>query len=206
MKLQVALDRLSQDECFEITGKVYDDVDIIEIGTGVINEYGLSIVRDIKNKFPDKQVLADLKICDAGDSESRNAFEYGADIITVMSFADPATIEACVKNAEKYQRETVVDMLNNQSLETLKTLNAVNVQSVSLHIGKDQQKAGVSLPLSEHIHQYNFNIYVAGGINHDNIDDYLNVKPDVVIVGSGITKSEDKAAAAAHLKEKILSH
>lgn len=204
MKLQIALDRLSREKCIEVIDTVKEHIDIIEIGTGVINEYGLSLVRDIKQLYPDKKILADLKICDAGESESRNAFEYGADIITVMSFADPSTIEACVKNAEKYERETVVDLLNNQSEETLHHLAGINVKSVSLHIGKDQQKDGaVFSPLSRHIHNFNFNVYVAGGINNENIDDYLKLKPEVVIVGSGITKSADPASAGEQLKRKI---
>lgn len=204
MKLQVALDRLSEEQCIETISATHEHVDIIEIGTGVLHEYGLSIVKNIKKNYPDKLILADLKICDAGDSESRNAFEYGADIITVMSFADLNTIHSCLKNAEKYHGEVVVDMLNNQSAEILNGLSSINATSISLHVGKDQQNHDTLLsPLSNNMESFNFNVYVAGGINEDNIEQFLKLNPDVVIVGSGITKSIDMTGVSERLKRKI---
>jgi 3-hexulose-6-phosphate synthase len=204
MRLQVALDRLDKEQCIKVVDAVESSIDIIEVGTGVINEFGLSLVRDIKKQYPDKLVLADLKICDAGDSESRNAFDYGADIITVMSFADTSTIKACLKNATEYKREVVVDMLNNQDAATLHELSSIGVKNISLHIGKDQQDRGaVTFPLTEALKAFNFGLYVAGGINEQNLETYLQLQPKVVIVGSGITKSQDMAASAKRLKEKI---
>ena len=48
MNIQVALDRLTREECFQILEKTGPYVDWIEVGTGVIKEYGMAIVRDIR--------------------------------------------------------------------------------------------------------------------------------------------------------------
>lgn len=204
MKLQVALDRLSYDECFDILEQVNDSVDIIEVGTGVIKEYGLGIVRDIKDKYPETSVLADVKICDAGKSESETAFDYGADIITVMSFADINTIKSCQEIARQEQREVVVDLLNNKNPDILRQLQTIGITSVSAHIGKDQQNENAGPDeFSDVLKETDFDIYVAGGINENNLSSYLELNPSVVIVGSGITKADDKKSKAGLLKKRI---
>lgn len=201
--MQIALDRLAYDECFDILEQVHESVDIIEIGTGIIKEFGLGIVKAVKEKYPDKEILADVKICDAGQSESEKAFEYGADIITVMSFADQNTIKSCLETAESFQREVVVDLLNNSKKSVKEGLRQIGAGSVSAHIGKDQQKdAGNSAGFRD-TSLTSFKVYVAGGINAENIKSYLTMNPSVIIVGSGITKAEDKGQQAALIKSII---
>ena len=46
-----------------------------------IRDSGLEGATVLKKKFPDKLVLADLKIADAGYREAENAFLAGADIV-----------------------------------------------------------------------------------------------------------------------------
>lgn len=205
MKLQVALDRLSYSECFEVISDVHPYADIIEVGTGVIKEYGLGLIRNIKDEYPEATVLADVKICDAGRSESRTAFEYGADIITVMSFADAKTISDCVDNARKYQCEVVVDLLNNHDPHVLETLKKSGAGSVSLHIGKDQQASATRHidELATAMKDYDFTLFAAGGINKDNLQQYMKYNPDVVIVGSGIVKDNNPAEAARTLQRSM---
>ena len=84
MKLQLALDTLSLKQCLDLVEKVKDTVDIVEIGTPVLLEYGLWAVREMKGRFPDLEVLADAKIMDAGEYEASQCFEAGADYVTVL--------------------------------------------------------------------------------------------------------------------------
>ena len=203
MKLQIALDRLTYDECFHILGQVHESVDIIEIGTGVIKEFGLGIVKSVKERYPEKEILADMKICDAGQSESEQAFQYGADIITVMSFADQNTIRSCLETADAHGGEVVVDLLNNSKDSVLNTLRQIGVKSVSAHIGKDQQKNADASPGFEALNPASFKVYMAGGINAENVRRFSAMHPSVIIVGSGITKAEDKEAQAALIKSII---
>lgn len=44
MKLQVALDRISLDEAIKLSTKLNGNVDIIEIGTSLIKDYGNSAI------------------------------------------------------------------------------------------------------------------------------------------------------------------
>ncbi|MFC3419099.1 3-hexulose-6-phosphate synthase [Salinicoccus hispanicus] len=202
MKLQIALDRLGYDECFEITSEVHEHVDIIEVGTGVIKEYGLGIVRDLKTKYPDISILADVKICDAGKSESEKSFEYLSDLITVMALADINTVRNCQEVADRFGKTLVVDLLNIKDFSLLDHLKEAGVRAVSLHVGKDQREADMK-PAYDKLKEYDFDLFVAGGINEDNLKEYLKFEPDVVIVGSGITQAKDKVDAAKTLKSAI---
>lgn len=207
MKLQVALDRLSYEECFDIIPKILPYADIIEIGTGIIKEYGLGVVRNIKEKYPETKILADVKICDAGESESEKAFLYGADIITVMSFADSKTISSCLSVSEKYNGTLVVDLLNNHSVSSIENLKSLGVKNVSVHIGKDQQKDDDNdfETFANIINEYDFKTYFAGGINKDNLAGFLKYDPDVVIVGSGIT-SKDSPEKESEIIQRMISN
>ena len=48
---------------------------------------------------------------DAGEYEARSAFEAGADFVTVLGVTDLATVEACLKTADRYGKTVVVDMI-----------------------------------------------------------------------------------------------
>ena len=82
-----------------ILGKVIDYIDIIEIGTPFVYEYGMQAVRTMKEHFPDKEVLADMKIMDAGFYEAEEALKAGADYVTVLGVTDNLTIQG-FKEAE----------------------------------------------------------------------------------------------------------
>ena len=45
-------------------------VDVIELGTPLIKQEGLSVVKYVKAAYPDKLVFADLKTMDTGELEA----------------------------------------------------------------------------------------------------------------------------------------
>ena len=75
MKLQIALDDVTLEGALELVKKVRDYIDIIEIGTPFVYEYGMQAVRTMKEHFPDKEILADMKIMDAGYYEAEDALK-----------------------------------------------------------------------------------------------------------------------------------
>ena len=102
MKLQIALDDLTMEEALVLMDTVQNYVDIIEIGTPFIYEYGMEAVRTMKKRYPDKEILADMKIMDAGYYEAEEALKAGADYVTVLAVTDLLTIQGCVKAAQAY--------------------------------------------------------------------------------------------------------
>lgn len=207
MKLQIALDDLTLEEAVVLVEKVQDYIDIIEIGTPFVYEYGMEAVRTMKAKFPDKEILADMKIMDAGYYEAEEALKAGADYVTVLGVTDNLTIKGCKDAAEKYGKEIVVDMICVSDMEDrIAKLEELGAHGLAVHTGTDQQAAGRT-PLDDlktmRSAAKSAKISVAGGIHADTVKDYAVYHPDVLIVGSGICHAEDPAEAAKEIYEQI---
>jgi len=206
MKLQLALDRLTEEECLYILEETRESVDIIEVGTGVIKEYGMPIIRSIRKNFPNKLIVADMKTCDAGKHEALQAFEAGANITTVMAFSADLTIKDTLEIAKETGNRVMIDLLEVHARDRIAELEELGVELVSLHVGKDRQTEGkFNTDLFSLVSGFNVEVTVAGGINLDTLPDIIHEKPDTVIVGSAITKAENPGEIAAEIKEMMKS-
>lgn len=191
----------------EFAAQTRDSIDIIEVGTPFVMEYGLLPVRHLKEAFPEKKILADLKIADAGYYEAEAAFKNGADIATVLAVTDDATIHNAVAAARKYGREIMVDMLAVANLPTrLTQVDAMGVDYICLHTSKDLQRLDKDMSRSfAMLRSYvkNAKLAIAGGINRSSISKFAAIEPDVIIVGEGITGAGNYSEAAAYFKKEM---
>ncbi|WP_221568334.1 3-hexulose-6-phosphate synthase [Alkalihalobacillus sp. TS-13] len=207
MKLQLALDRLTKDECFRIVEETKESIDIIEVGTGVIKEYGMAIVREMRNRYPDHVILADMKTCDAGRHEALQVFEAGADIATVMAFSAGQTITDTLRIAHETEKQIMIDLLEVHEKEKVAALEKLGVRLVSLHIGKDKQTEGAfDTELFSLIKEFDFEVAVAGGVNLDSLPSILQERPDIIIAGSAITGSEQPKETAVNMKKMMADY
>ncbi|VEF47194.1 3-hexulose-6-phosphate synthase [Bacillus freudenreichii] len=213
MQLQLALDLVNIPEAKELVKEVEEHVDIVEIGTPIINKEGHKAVKEIKDAFPNMTVLADVKVMDAGAYEVMNASQAGADIVTILGATDDITIKGAVEEAKKHGTQILVDMINVPNLEQrAKEIDALGVDYICVHTGYDGQAAGQNpfeqLKVIKNVVK-NAKTAIAGGIKLDTLPQVVDAEPDLVIVGGGITGQEDKKAAAAEMqkliKEKVLA-
>src|SRR5436190_8102997 len=83
MNLQTAFDFISLDKSLGIAEKVAEHSEWLEVGTSLIKSEGIRSVREFKTRFPKNQIVADMKILDAGEREAKLACDNGADIVVV---------------------------------------------------------------------------------------------------------------------------
>jgi len=195
MKLQLAIDELNLQQALQAVEKLADYIDIIEVGTPFLIDAGREAVKQLKARFPDKDVLCDAKIMDAGAYEARLAYDAGADYVTVLAVTDDLTIKGCVDQARKQGRKVLVDMICVEDFSSrVPILEALGVDVIAVHTGADQQASGRT-PLQDlaelRRHVKTAQVAVAGGISSATIDSYLALRPDIVIVGSGILNASD---------------
>lgn len=207
MKLQLALDDLSLEQAIALAERVRDHIDIIEAGTPLIYGYGMAAVRALKERFPEKLVLADMKIMDSGTLETEEAMDAGADYVTVLGVSEDATVKNCLEAAARYGREVVVDMICVPDLPgRIRALEALGVQGLAVHTGVDQQAAGRT-PLDDlrlmTACVRRAKISVAGGIRPGTAAEYAACRPEVLIVGGGIVHAPDPVAAAAAIARQL---
>lgn len=206
MKIQLALDRMTIEEAIEMTRGVQEYVDWIEIGTSLIKEFGTSSIRALKEAFPNKVIVADIKTIDNAKYEFQLCFEAGADVATVMGVAPLVTIETCLQIAAQYDKKVMVDLLNTNEGHIWE-LQQYSEAIFCAHISKDQQEiAGKQTSMHTGIlKSLSTEWAVAGGISLDSLHTLAELSPTVVIIGSAITTAANPAEAAKQIKEYILS-
>ncbi len=207
MELQLALDLVNIPEAKELIKEVENQIDIVEIGTPIIKIEGLKAVKEIKDTFPNLQVLADLKTMDAAAYEVLKASEARADIVTILGVAEDESIKGAVEEAKKQGKKVLVDLIAVKDIETrAKELDALDVDYICVHTGYDLQAVGKnSLEDLLKIKQVvkNAKTAIAGGIKLETLPEVVKAQPDLVIVGGGIANQEDKQAVAAKMQEMI---
>lgn len=208
MKLQLAIDLVANiDEAIELVEKVKDSVDVVELGTPVINREGLEAVKQVKEAFPELEVLADEKLIDATDFEVGQAADYKADIITVLGVSEDVSIKNAIDEAKKQGKEILVDMIAVRDVEQrAKELDELGADYIAVHTGYDTQAQGQSpfddLKKVKSVIK-NSKTAIIGGIKLDTIKDAVEQQPDLVVVGGAIATADNPGEAAAEFRKAI---
>jgi 3-hexulose-6-phosphate synthase len=207
IKLQIALDGTYL-QGVKILHEVHPFVDIVEVGTPLLFREGIQAVTLLRQQFPDVEILADLKIVDAGEAEASIAFEAGCDYVTVLGVASDTTINGVLVAARKFDGKVMVDMMQViDVLDRSRQMLSMGCHIVCVHTGYDLQQAGDSIPL-EHLRQLRealpeAPLAAAGGIGLVHVTSLKELHPQIVIVGGAITQANDPAAAASALKRRL---
>ena len=207
IQLQVALDTLSIEQAIALLEKTGDLIDIAEVGTPFIMEYGMEAVRRIRERFPKLTILADTKIADGARIETASAIRAGADIVTVLAVSEDATIKDCIDEAHKNGIMVLVDMIAVKDLEERgRQIDEMGADLICVHNGYDTQNT-VESPLDELIRirntVKNAKVAVAGGIKLSTLPEIVREKPDLVIVGGAITGNSDPAEMCRKIREML---
>ena len=205
--IQLALDSLDYDTTVNLAKVAHRYVDIIEIGTPCVKVNGLALVKDLKARFPTKQILADLKTMDAGYYEAEPFFKAGAAITTVLGTADLDTIKGVIAVADKYGKQAQVDLINViDKAACARAAAAAGAHIIGIHTGIDQQIAGQT-PFAdlEALLALNLGtlVSVAGGIKASTVQQVVKAGASIIVVGGAITGAKDPSAAAAEIRALV---
>jgi len=205
--LQIALDLLNADRAVAIAkNAVLGGADWIEAGTPLIKSEGMDIVRQLKEAFPKKTLVADMKTMDTGAFETEIAAKAGADIAVVLAASDDSTIKDALKSARKYGSKIMVDLIGvKDKVKRAKELEKLGIDYLCIHIGIDEQMIGKKPTdvLKSIVKNTNIPVAVAGGINSETAADVVNAGASIVIVGGAITKAKDVKKATQVIKKAI---
>ena len=205
--LQFAADGMDLDGALKLADVFHEVIDIFEVGTPLIIRSGLETVRRLKANHPDMTVLADTKIVDGGKIECGDACDAGADIVTVLAFADDAVVRGVIDTAHARRRKVMADLIHIRDIESRALhMLELGVDYICVHTAYDLQAEGRT-PLWELERLIRClpgeRLAVAGGIHDDTIDDYLVFRPGIVIMGSALYSASDPYTAAMNAKRHI---
>lgn len=205
--LQLALDFLDLPRAVKVAKEsAAGGADWIEAGTPLIKSEGLNSVRVLKQTFPDKIIIADMKIVDAGRIEMEAALKAGARHVHVLAAASDGTIRECLEAAENYGGEVIVDLIETAApVKRAQELEALGVHYVCVHTGIDEQMKGDDpfRVLRRVAKAVKIPVAVAGGIHSENAAEAVRAGASIVIIGGAITKSEDAKRATQLIKRAM---
>ncbi|MFO7678199.1 MAG: 3-hexulose-6-phosphate synthase [Thermoplasmatota archaeon] len=205
--LQVALDLLNEDRALHIALEaVNGGADWIEAGTPLIKSEGMEVLRKLKQIFPDKTIVADMKTMDTGSLETEMAAKAGANIICILAASNNSTITEAIKSARKYGSKIMVDLIGvTDKLQRAKEVEMLGIDYLCIHVGIDEQMKGETPLQTLKIlsKKIKIPIAVAGGINSETVVDILKAGASIVIVGGAITKAKDVCYATSQIKKAM---
>ncbi len=207
MKLQLAIDDISLRAALTLVDKVRDYFDIIEVDTPFPYVKGLAAVHELRKRFPEKEILADMKITNAGEYETREALRAGADYVTVLSVTDILTVKGCLRVAKEFGKTIVAELIYEPDLPSrIRQLESVGVRALAAHPCAEHLATG-QLPFDQlraiRSASRSSKIFVAGAINATPLPDYARLGADVFIVGGEVCRADDPIAAARNIYGRV---
>ncbi len=205
--MQVALDFVDLDRALQLAEEaVAGGADWLEAGTPLIKSEGLNAVRRLKERFPAKMIVADMKIMDAGRTEVEAAAKAGADVVTVLALASDMTIAECVEAGRHYGAKIVGDLINTPDpVKRAEELSSLGVDIIDVHTPIDVQMQGLAPfdTLRAIAASVPTTLSVAGGITSATAPEAIANGASIVIVGGAITKSAYATAATQAIRTAI---
>jgi 3-hexulose-6-phosphate synthase len=208
--VQIALDTLEYDHALSLASQAAPYIDILEAGTPLIKSVGIRIVTALKETYPEKIVLADLKSSDVGAYEAGMAFKAGADIITTQGITTLATITDVQREADKWERRAEVDMTGvADPLARSKEVKENGIDLVLYHRSIDEEiSIGAAwdkkaCQIVKSMCELDLDVSVAGGINLEILPLLAEMPIHGIVVGRGITAQTNPAKAAQEIREAV---
>src|SRR5438128_2334698 len=150
--VQISLDLTSLDEAIETAAIAVDaGVDWLEAGTPLLLAEGLRAVEQLRRRFPDHPIVADLKTMDGGYLETEMMAKAGANLVVVMGRAHEATIRRVVDAGRDFGVKVMGDNLAAPDrVACARWMEDLEVDIIVHHIGYDERRmiSGLS-PMDE---------------------------------------------------------
>lgn len=202
MQFQVALDLTEPERALTVARQVSTLAVRLEVGTPLLLAEGMGIVRRLRSLYPALLLVADTKICDAGERIARTALEAGADVVTIVpAAADPLTWAGVRKAVAEYrtadrQPRLMADLIgSHDEVEAARRAAAAGADELCLHLPR--RAPGMPLDLDEVrrvVQAVGIPVYVAGGLQPADAEALAATGAAGLIVGGAVTAAEEPAA------------
>jgi 3-hexulose-6-phosphate synthase len=207
MKLQLALDAPDLMHELELAGKVAAQVDLIEAGTPLLIREGIRAVRELRRRHRGRPIVADIKVVDDGEPIAELAFAAGATVVTVLGCASDEVVERVVRSAKRYDGQVMADSLGVVDiLERSRQLRDLGVDSLCINRRGFKRVKGLGREerfnaIAELIQQVGLPVYLAGGIDTNDLKSLRNLPLAGIIVGAAIAEAASPATVAKEMRD-----
>jgi 3-hexulose-6-phosphate synthase len=193
--VQLSLDLIELDEALRTAEiALRAGVDWLEVGTPLIIAEGTRGIRDLRARYSDVPIVADLQIMDGGWLEAEMAAKAGATMVVVMGQAHEETIELVVQAGRDFGAKTMGDNMAMQDpVEGARRLEQLGCDYIVHHIGYDmrtvRRKQGKSAPtpldrLREIVDAVSIPVQAVGGLTLEQATETPAHGAPLVVIGA----------------------
>ncbi len=206
MKLQIAFDLTDLDKAVAIAVNVAPYASVLEVGSLLIYQHGVKAIEKFRETFPDKIILADIKIVDRGKQAVTTIVQAGADWVTVMAGTSKDVIHSVCTTAHDLNKSVMLDLLDACSLgQSALEAKSLGVNALLFHKPYEDDsllfldkwemvKGNTTLP-----------IFIAGRITRELVDKIKTINPDGIIIGKAITEASNPAEEAKFFHDMLIA-
>jgi 3-dehydro-L-gulonate-6-phosphate decarboxylase len=207
--LQLALDTFDLPSALAPMQQARAHIDVVEAGTILCYAEGMHAVRALRALYPDQILLADVRIAEAGSIIAKLAYDAGADWVTVVSGATPATMQVVLAEARGRGRDVQLELIDGWTWDDAKRWRALGIEQVITHRSRDGEAMGDlswkpgDFDEMRALADLGFKVTVAGGVELADLPLFAGVPIHVFTVGRAIRAAADPAAAAKAFQDAI---
>lgn len=213
--VQLSLDLIDLDEAIRTAEMaVRAGVDWLEVGTPLIIAEGMRGVRELRARYPDVPIVADLKTMDGGWLEAELMSKAGASMLVVMGQAHQETVELVVKAGRDFGAKVMGDnMAMPDPVDGAKRLEELGCDYVIHHIGFDmrtlRRQRGLPAPtpldrLKEVVDAVSVPVQAVGGLTLEQAIDTPKYGAPLVVIGAPLAIDAHSFHAASGDIEAVL--
>ncbi|MDI4567877.1 MAG: 3-dehydro-L-gulonate-6-phosphate decarboxylase [Mycoplasma sp.] len=211
--LQLALDVFSTREAIKKIREVEDYIDVIEIGTILLNSVGKDVIGILREIFPNKLIVADGKIADAGKVFGKMLFDQGANYVTAICAAETPTILELDKTGKLINKnnQAQIELTSHYSWDQVQEWKNNGIKQLVYHRSRDSQAAGkkwneTDLQQIKKLIDLGFELSITGGIEIEDISFFKELPIYIFIVGRTIREDSRPNIKAKNFKDEIAKY
>lgn len=206
--LQLALDHTSLEVAQRDVALLKESVDIVEAGTILCLTEGLSAVKALRAQCPNKIIVADWKVADAGETLALQAFGAGANWMTIICAAPLATVEKGHDVAQSCGGEIQMELFGNWTLDDARDWYRVGVRQAIYHRGRDAQASGqqwgeADLARMKALSDIGLELSITGGITPADLPLFRDINVKALIAGRALAGAQNPAQVAGEFHAQI---
>jgi 3-hexulose-6-phosphate synthase len=220
--VQLSLDLTDLSETLQTADiAVQAGIDWLEVGTPLIIAEGMRAVRELRARYPEVPIVADLKTMDGGWLEAEIMAQAGASMVVVMGQAHAETVELAVKAGSDFGVKVMGDnMAMADPVQGAKRLEELGCDYVIHHVGFDmrtlRRERGLSAPtpldrLREVVKAVTVPVQAVGGLTLEQAIDTPGYGAPLVVIGAPLaidahafrTASSDIGGILRFICEKV---
>lgn len=213
--VQISLDVTTLQEAVETAElAIRAGVDWLEAGTPLILAEGLRAVRELRARFPEVPIVADLKTMDGGYLEAEMMAQAGANFVVVMARAHEETIRVVCQAGHDYGIGVMGDNLGCPDMVAgAKTLEELGCDVIIHHIGYDERRGIASRggqpptpldQLREVVTAVDLPVQAVGGLSIEQAIATPGYGAGLVVIGAPLAINPDRFERAGGDLEQVL--